>query len=148
MVTPASGSACATTVTTPVNQSSSLLYGPGTATVRRFLVRLAALGPVEREAVVERYQGISPTPKWRRAETQLGVVVEQANRLDAQNALAGPLIQLVGSPEAAEETDLSPLGEPALAALLALVVQDVAPHLFDTLYSPFHEIIPLDTIRE
>ena len=135
-------------LTTTMDQPPSHPYGPSTALIRRFFVRLAALGATEREAVVKRYSTESTTPKWQRAELQLGMAVSQANREDSQQALAGPLLQIVSTNDnqSGDEPKLHPIAEPALAALLALLVYDVAPALVETLYSPFADIIPFESI--
>lgn len=139
--------------TTP---SSPLPYGPATPAIRRFLVRLAALGASERHAAIAGYAAVRETRAWQIAETALAEVIERSGRSSAQEALAGPLLQLVRRPEASaqvpESTEealdtLEPMAEPALAALLALMVHDLlTPRDFATLYAPLADIIPLDVL--
>ena len=64
---------------------------------------------------------------------RLGEVITRSGRDEARDALSGPLLQLVKrptpdvSPAADAEADiaLDPIAEPALAALLALMVRDL-----------------------
>jgi hypothetical protein len=108
-------------------------YGPQTAAVRGFLVRLAGLGTTDRAAVVARYETIAATPAYEAADTRLGDVITRSGREDARDALSGPLLQLVKRPvtqpmsdaATASEIELKPIAEPALAALLALMVRDL-----------------------
>ena len=104
-------------------------YGPHTAAVRGFLVRLAGLGAADRAAVVVRYEAISATPTYLAADTRLGEVITRSGRTDARDALSGPLMQLVKRPamdaSTGSEIELEPIAEPALAALLALMVRDL-----------------------
>jgi len=104
-------------------------YGPETAAVRRFLVRLAGLGATDRAAVVARYETIAATRAYEAADARLGEVITRSGREEARDALSGPLLQLVKRPmpEASPESEiaLEPIAEPALAALLALMVRDL-----------------------
>jgi hypothetical protein len=108
-------------------------YGPETAAVRRFLVRLAGLGATDRATVVARYETIAATRAYEAADARLGEVITRSGRDEARDALSGPLLQLVKrptpdvSPAADAEADiaLDPIAEPALAALLALMVRDL-----------------------
>lgn len=108
-------------------------YGPETAAVRRFLVRLAGLGATDRATVVARYEAIAATRAYEAADARLGEVITRSGRDEARDALSGPLLQLVKrptpdvSPAADAEADiaLEPIAEPALAALLALMVRDL-----------------------
>ena len=108
-------------------------YGPETAAVRRFLVRLAGLGAADRAIVVARYETIAATRAYEAADARLGEVITRSGRDEARDALSGPLLQLVKrptpdvSPAADAEADiaLEPIAEPALAALLALMVRDL-----------------------
>lgn len=108
-------------------------YGPETAAVRRFLVRLAGLGATDRATVVARYETIAVTRAYEAADARLGEVITRSGRDEARDALSGPLLQLVKrptpdvSPAADAEADiaLDPIAEPALAALLALMVRDL-----------------------
>ncbi len=135
---------------------SSFPYGPATPAIRRFLVRLAALGASERQIAIASHAAAHGTRAWQIAETALGEIIERSGRGQAQEALAGPLLQLVRRPnaqapipESSEEAldTLEPMAEPALAALLALVVQDLLePRDFATLYAPMANVIPLDAL--
>ncbi len=108
-------------------------YGPETAAVRRFLVRLAGLGATDRAAVVARYETIAATRAYEAADARLGEVITRSGRDEARDALSGPLLQLVKRPtpdappaaDAEGEIALEPIAEPALAALLALMVRDL-----------------------
>jgi hypothetical protein len=108
-------------------------YGPETAAVRRFLVRLAGLGATDSATVVARYETIAATRAYEAADARLGEVITRSGRDEARDALSGPLLQLVKrptpdvSPAADAEADiaLDPIAEPALAALLALMVRDL-----------------------
>lgn len=132
--------------------ASSSPYGPGTPLVRRFLVRLAGLSALDREQVVAHHARVVRTPEYTTAETALGETIERAGRTDARDALAGPLLQLVRRVDAATDVEdelatLEPIAEPALAALLALLVADLlaADHVAQ-LYAPFDSVIPFDTL--
>ncbi len=105
-------------------------YGPNTAAVRGFLVRLAGLGASDRELVVARHLSLSQTRAYEIADASLGEAITRSGREDARDALTGPLLQLVKRPDAAEiatadDVALEPIAEPALAALLALLVSDL-----------------------
>ncbi len=129
-------------------------YGPATAHVRFFLVRLAGLGKADRDDVVQRYAAQCLRAEYLAAETLLGETLERSGRTDARDALAGPLMQLVRQPDSANEASdagapdddlasLHPIAEPALAALLALLVADLLPaDVTALLYAPFAERIP------
>lgn len=128
---------------------STLPYGPNTAELRRFLVRFAGLGSADKAAVVSRYVALSATPAWSAAETQLATAIERSGREPQRDALSGPLLQLVrpaDAPATISEEDalaqLDPVAEPALAALLALMVQDLLPApTVATLLQPFEGIV-------
>ena len=108
-------------------------YGPETAAVRRFLVRLAGLGAADRAIVVARYETIAATRAYEAADARLGEVITRSGRDEARDALSGPLLQLVKRPtpdvlpaaDAEADIALEPIAEPALAALLALMVRDL-----------------------
>jgi hypothetical protein len=115
---------------------STMPYGPHTAAVRGFLVRLAGLGTADRDTVVARHRAIARSRAYEVADTLLGEIIARSGREVARDALSGPLLQLVkrrpspdGSPatadDAASEIELEPIAEPALAALLALMVRDL-----------------------
>ena len=123
-------------------------YGPNTPSIRRFLVRFAALGTTQRATVVAAYQALSESPQWTRAELQLAATMSSSGRDDIPAAIAGPLMQLVGGDGADEAAhSLDPIAEPALAALLSLAVGDLLPtSVNETLYSPFAATIPRDEL--
>jgi len=112
-----------------VSTLGSQPYGPQTAAVRGFLVRLAGLGATDRAAVVARYETIAATRAYEAADARLGEVITRSGREEARDALSGPLLQLVKRPmpDALPESamELEPIAEPALAALLALMVRDL-----------------------
>ncbi len=137
-----------------MSAASALPYGPQTAAVRGFLVRLAGLGAADRATVVSRYEMVSATRAYRAADTLLGEVVTRSGREDARDALSGPLLQIVkrtapasasATPRAAEtaldpEVEFEPIAEPALAALLALMVRDLLDEgTVNLLTSAFHD---------
>ena len=126
-------------------------YGPATVSIRRFLVRLASLDPMARDAIVTRFAELADSRAYTVADAALAETIERSGRTDAQDALAGPLLQLVRPREPSHlaagdhgpDVALDALAEPALAALLALLVRDLLPSVhFRTLYSPFDESIP------
>ncbi len=104
-------------------------YGPHTAAVRGFLVRLAGLGTADRDTVVARHRAIASSRAYEAADTLLGETIARSGREEARDALSGPLLQLVKRPmpdaSPASEIILEPIAEPALAALLALLVRDL-----------------------
>ena len=127
-------------------------YGPQTAAVRSFLVRLAGLGAADRDAVAARHAALADAPRYRRADATLGDVITRSGREAARDALTGPLLQLVKRQAAltdaaegdADDIALDPIAEPALAALLALLVRDLLDD--DTvrlLTEAFSDTIPL-----
>ena len=127
---------------------SSLPYGPQTAAVRGFLVRLAGLSAADRAAVVARYDVVVATRAYQIADTRLGDVISRSGREEARDALSGPLLQLVKKPGSAGapelELELEPIAEPALAALLALMVRDLLDDAtLHSLTDAFSEAIPL-----
>lgn len=124
-------------------------YGPNTPAIRAFLVRLAGLGALDRATVVERYAALSARREYQVAESTLGTAIERSGRESLQQALSGPLLQLVRRVDAPEPTEenpldgLDPIAEPALASLLALLVQDLLePTQLDVLYDAFATVIP------
>lgn len=117
-------------------------YGPATAAVRRFLVQLAALDGAAHADVIARFATVCPSREFSAADRVLGETIERSGRNEAREAVAGPLLQLVRIAD-----DLDPIAEPALAALLALIVSDLlAESTLRTLYKPFEHAIPLDTV--
>ncbi len=129
------------------------VYGPASASIRRFLVQLAALGPVARAQVVQRFHDVSASADYQTADAMIGEVIERSARTDARDALGGPFMALMrpsasqaqssgATAQAGELDDLDPIAEPALGALLALLVRDlVSDEQFAALYEPFTGII-------
>ena len=129
---------------------SALPYGPQTAAVRGFLVRLAGLGATDRAAVVARFASVATSRSYEAADSRLGDVITKSGREDARDALSGPLLQLVKRPASATtplsgaEIELEPIAEPALAALLALMVRDLLDDATVRLLTDaFSDTIPL-----
>jgi hypothetical protein len=125
-------------------------YGPATPAIRRFLVHLAALDASAKAKVVSAFDAVSTTRPFALADAALGETIERSGRSQERDALAGPLIALCRRAEAMlpadgteQPPDLDPIAEPALAALLALLVADLLPaRHFDALYAPFADVIP------
>ncbi len=110
-------------------------YGPHTAQVRDFLRALSALGQGEHDAIVDAWRAHAETPGFRRAERVLGELLARTGREAERDAAAGPLLQMVRVPD--EPDAIDPIAEPALAALMALVIRDVLPpDDFDALTAP------------
>jgi len=145
-------------------------YGPATPAIRRFFVALSALEIEPHDAVVRRFAAESASAAFSAADATLGEIIERSGRTDARDALFGPLLQLVRERDAEEaatedaatggpatggagagDTDapipLDPIAEPALAALMALLVNDLLrAETLATLYAAFAEAIPLDSV--
>ena len=130
---------------------SQMPYGPNTPAVRRFLVDFAGLSQSDRANVVARYTQLSADNAWQQAERELGRVIVASGRESAQQALAGPLLQLVrrSAPAAAadsiqdEAPELDDVAEAALAALLTLLAQDLlSVEQRRTLLAPFADVLP------
>ena len=130
-------------------------YGPATPAIRRFLVQLATLDAASRDAVVARFDAASRSRPFALADAALAETIERSGRSDAQEALAGPLLQMARRsgdraqgdtlPPEGDVPDLEAFAEPALAALLALLVRDLlSPAHFRVLYGPFDETIPVE----
>jgi len=132
---------------TPPSAASTSPYPPS---VRRFLVQFAGLGATSRAEVVARHAALVNTPLYESAEQLIGETIERAGRSDSRDALAGPFLQLVRRTDAPATTDdvlamLDPIAEPALAALLALLVADLVPAAtVDVLCEPFKPFITID----
>lgn len=131
--------------------NSATPYGPETAVVRRFLARFAGLSASDRATVVASYTAQTDAANWHRADTALASALSGADREAARDAVAGPLLQLVrvGEPDDDDPlASLDPVAEPALAALLALLVADVldAAHTA-ILYAPFESLIPRASLQ-
>lgn len=134
---------------------SQMPYGPNTPAVRRFLVDFAGLSQSDRANVVSRYTQLSADNAWQQAERELGRVIVASGRESAQQALAGPLLQLVrraspatdGDSSAEAESDREPelddVAEAALAALLTLLAQDLLNiEQRRALLAPFADVLP------
>jgi hypothetical protein len=134
-----------------VSATSSQPYGPETAAVRGLLVRLAGLGTADRAAVVARHETLAATRAYEAADTRLGEVIARSGREQARDALSGPLVQLMKrrvadtdtSSAVGDEIALEPIAEPALAALLALMVRDLLDDAtVQLLTEAFRETLP------
>lgn len=133
--------------------ASTQPYGPQSAAIRAFLVHFAGLGADDRARVVAAHHALADSREWHSAERQLADVVERSGRENFRDALSGPLLQLVRVPGRALPTDeaegldaLDPVAEPALAALLALLVSDLlAASAARTLLAPFDGVLSLPT---
>lgn len=131
---------------------SALPYGPRTPRVRHFLQRLARQPAIAWLAAARQYAERRDTPIVRRADRALGQVIDGHGRTRERDALVGPVLQMartaVPAPmgEGDDET-LERMAEPALAAVLALLVEDLlaAEHVA-ALYAPFAQAIPLETL--
>lgn len=130
-------------------------YGPQTLAIRRFLQHLAALPATEWEAIAAGFAAHAAQPAFVRADRALGLVVERAGRETERDAALGPLVQLVRLPRPAdappptedEEVPLHPVAEPALAAVLALLVRDLLPEAsFAALYAPVAAHVPAERL--
>jgi hypothetical protein len=127
-------------------------YGPQTAAVRRFLVQFAGLGAAARAEVMASHRAVVDRREYVAAESLIGETIARAGRTDARDALAGPLLQLVRTADEAAANDdalsmLDPIAEPALAAMLALLVADLVPETaFAELYRPFESVISLSRV--
>lgn len=127
----------------------ALPYGPQTPAVRRFLQRLAALHREQWQEAVAAYEAVQRTRAFAGADRALGAAVARSAREAERDAVLGPLLRLVHAAAADGPTDdgdavpLAPIAEPALAAVLALLMRDVLPPaVFDTLYAPFVGLVP------
>lgn len=132
----------------PAGPPGTLPYGPQSAAIRAFLVHLAGLGAGDRARVVDAHARLAETRPWMVAERQLAETMAASDRDNYREALGGPLLQLVRRPGQATPDDtealaaLDPVAEPALAALLALLVRDLLPaDATRTLLSPFDGVI-------
>ena len=140
-------------MTSPVR--GALPYGPATVAIRRFLVALAALDLEAHDDVVARFEAQSQSAAFSAADLALGETIERSGRTDARDALFGPLLQLVRDRgiekeavmEAEEPVALDAIAEPALAALMGILVNDLlSREMLATLYGAFAKAIPLDSV--
>lgn len=126
----------------------TLPYGPGTPRIRRFLQKLAGIGAAAEYDVVKAHRRYTQLDEYRAAELAIGVAVARAGREREQAALAGPLLQLVlERGDDATDPHVRPVAEPALAALLALMMEDLLSAAeFGSLYAAFADAIPRDAL--
>lgn len=124
-------------------------YGPQTAAIRAFLRDLAALDLAEHTAAVTRWTEQVGTPAFARADRLLGEVLIRAGREAERDAAAGPLLQMLRPAEPEQVSGdvandaLDPIAEPALAALMALLVRDLLPNdAFETLTAALRPLVP------
>lgn len=129
-------------------------YGPNSGLVRRFLQRLAAIGVALEQQVVTSYETITKRDEFWVADSAVAILVAKAGRQSDRDAMAGPLLQLAAGkvgPEvsaAAAPVPLRPIAEPALAALLALMMTDLLePDHFQVLYESFEQAIPIESLK-
>ena len=105
------------------------------------------MGPVVEADVVAQYDRIAGLPEYAAAELALGVAIARSGREREQAALGGPLLQLVQDPTTNDASTLRPIAEPALAAVLALMMQDLLTLAeFEHLYGAFASAIPLHSL--
>ena len=134
-----------------------LPYGPATVAIRRFLQRLAALDANAERDVVRHYEALSATDEFRRAELAMAMAVAEAGRVAERDSIAGPLIQIVRTRESQSDelvqqinisaNNLRPIAEPALGAILALLMRDtLTATQMQILYEPFASLIRIDTL--
>jgi len=117
-------------------------YGPHTADIRAFLRALAGLSVDAHAQVLDVWARESATTAFARADRVLADTMVRVNREAERDAAAGPLLQMMRSGDD-ESTTLDPIAEPALAALMALVLRDVLPTAtFDTLVVSMASTIP------
>ena len=121
--------------------------------MRHFLQRLARQPAIAWLAAARQYAERRDTPTVRRADRALGQVIDGHGRARERDALVGPVLQMARSAvpapmgESDDDETLERMAEPALAAALALLVEDLlaAEHVA-ALYAPFAQAIPLDTL--
>jgi hypothetical protein len=121
--------------------------------VRRFLQRLAGKPLADCVAAARVYLSLQRTPDFSAADRALGIAIDRGARVDARDAIVGPIVQLMSSHserlaagrEAGVTTD--DLAEAALGAVLALVARDLMPvPVFEVLYRPYSGIIPVSEV--
>lgn len=129
-----------------ISGSGALPYGPFTAQVRRFLQRFASLTPEAEETVVADYRATIASPQYQAAERALGTAIARSGREAERDALGGPLLQLLRAEQVLPDAGAAPfrpIAEPALAALLAVLMQDVlTAEQVTRLYAPVEHAIP------
>ncbi len=127
-------------------------YGPNTAAVRRFLQRLAGKPATDCVAAARTYLSMQGTPELTTADRALGHALESRGRIDARDAVVGPIVQLMAghADKIAATTDVTvdDMAEAALAAALGLIVGDLIPApMLEVLYRPFEGLIALADIE-
>ena len=129
-------------------------YGPNTPLIRRFLQRLAALTPGDESEIADRYAALATGDAFRAADAAVALLIAGAGRDAERDAMAGPLLQLVRArvndtqPTNRDASGSRPIAEPALAALLALLMHDLLPPKgFKVLYQSFEPLIAFDSLR-
>ena len=131
----------------PTGQKAPI-YGPSTPLIRRFLLQLAGLGADARHDIAVCYARVRSEHDFVLAESAMALAIERSGRSDARDAVAGPLLQLVRRSDSPGVSDdpldsLEPVAEPALAAVLALLVADLlSPEHVRELYAPFESYVP------
>ncbi len=139
-------------------------YGPHTADVRAFLRDLASMSEDAMVVVCGQWERLRSQTEFARADRTLGETIVRADREAERDAAAGPLLRMMRAREAARsgadsddntadsgrtdtlaEQPLHPISEPALAALMALIVRDLLPReVFAVLTSPLRDIVAAD----
>jgi hypothetical protein len=130
-------------------------YGPNTPVVRRFLQRLAGKPATDCAAAARVYLSLQGTPPLIAADRAVAKAIEETDRIDARDAVVGPIIQLMNGHAARLESDpvlagtnLDDMAEAALAAALGLIVGDaIAADALEVLYRPYAELIPIEDIE-
>ena len=133
---------------------ASLPYGPNTPAVRRFLQRLAGKPATDCIAAARTYLALQGTPELVTADRALGHALETSGRIDARDAVVGPIVTLMNGHAEKLEAGIShgvtvdDMAESALAAALGLIVGDVIPApTLEVLYRPYAELIRLEDIE-
>ncbi len=124
--------------------AAALPYGPQTAEIRAYLRDLAATTHAQRERVCKEWTAVRATPAFARADRALGEAIVRVHRESERDAAAAPLLQMMRQPgsEMRENTAMEPVAEPALAALMALVVRDALPdEVFQLLVEPVNSVL-------
>jgi hypothetical protein len=123
-------------------------YGPNTAVIRRFLQRFAALDASALAAVVAAYDALQASPSFGRADRAVAAAVERSGRTAERDSVVGPLLRLLPAAPGDAPDVLSPVAEPALAAVLALLLRDeLSADAVATLYGPFEPLIPVGSLE-
>ena len=128
-------------------------FGPNTSLLERFLERLAHLEFAQVATVVSVWrETLRRSDEWYAAEDDVGDAITFTRRHDEQKRLQGRLYDLFrratwfsdAQPTAAEQaTEAAAQYVASAAAFALLVVDELDPGSFATLYAPFAGIIPL-----